>query len=173
MRQSGAPRQVAAVPVRESHLSGVICFCKSNSPLAHVKLAQAAIELIARSFSVGRLWLLGMSGETESGRSTREARIYSRGCAALGSGWDCQGGFCSKYRDICKKTNAADRPIRVIARRDELIRASLGVWAAEVKAADFDPKQTPAYLRAWTLLGGRPAVRQRQQPSRGAAIRPI
>ena len=30
----------------------------------------------------------------------------------------------------------------------------LGVWAAEVKAADFDPKQTPAYLRASTLLGG-------------------
>ena len=43
------------------------------------------------------------------------------------SNWDgLQGGFCSKYRDICKKTNAADRPIRVIARRDELIRASLG-----------------------------------------------
>ena len=42
------------------------------------------------------------------------------------SNWDgLQGGFCSKYRDICKKTNAADRPIRVIARRDELIRASL------------------------------------------------
>ena len=36
------------------------------------------------------------------------------------SNWDgLQGGFCSKYRDICKKTNAADRPIRVIARRDE------------------------------------------------------
>ena len=36
-----------------------------------------------------------------------------------------QGGFCSKYRDICKKTNAADRPIQVIARHDELICASL------------------------------------------------
>ena len=36
------------------------------------------------------------------------------------SNWDgMQGGFCSKYRDICKKTNAADRPIRVIARRAE------------------------------------------------------
>ena len=44
------------------------------------------------------------------------------------SNWDgLQGGFCSKYRDICKKTNAADCPIRVIARRDELIRASLRV----------------------------------------------
>ena len=42
------------------------------------------------------------------------------------SNWDgLQDGFCSKYRDICKKTNAADRPIRVIVRRDELIRASL------------------------------------------------
>ena len=30
-----------------------------------------------------------------------------------------QGGFCSKYRDICKKTNAADRPSQVIARHDE------------------------------------------------------
>ena len=30
-----------------------------------------------------------------------------------------QGGFCSKYRDICKKTNAADRPIQVIARHAE------------------------------------------------------
>ena len=30
-----------------------------------------------------------------------------------------QGGFCSKYRDICKKSNAADRPIQVIARRAE------------------------------------------------------
>ena len=46
------------------------------------------------------------------------------------SNWDgLQGGFCSKYRDICKKTNAADRPIRVIARRDELIRASLTLIA--------------------------------------------
>ncbi len=40
--------------------------------------------------------------------------------------WDgMQGGFCSKYRDICKKTNAADRPIQVIARHAEYIRASL------------------------------------------------
>ena len=30
-----------------------------------------------------------------------------------------QGGFCSKYRDICKKTNAADRPNQVIARHAE------------------------------------------------------
>ena len=30
-----------------------------------------------------------------------------------------QGGFCSKYLDICKKTNAADRPSQVIARHDE------------------------------------------------------
>ena len=30
-----------------------------------------------------------------------------------------QGGFCSKYRDICKKTNAAGRPIQVIARHAE------------------------------------------------------
>ena len=44
-----------------------------------------------------------------------------------------QGGFCSKYRDICKKTNAADRPIRVIARRDELIRASLATAAGTVR----------------------------------------
>ncbi len=36
-----------------------------------------------------------------------------------------QGGFCSKYRDICKETNAADRPSQVIARHDEQIRASL------------------------------------------------
>ena len=37
-----------------------------------------------------------------------------------------QGGFCSKYRDICTKTNAADRPSQVIARHAELICASLG-----------------------------------------------
>ena len=30
-----------------------------------------------------------------------------------------QGGFCSKYRDICKKINAADRPSQVIVRHDE------------------------------------------------------
>ena len=30
-----------------------------------------------------------------------------------------QGGFCSKYLDICKKTNAADRPSQVIARHAE------------------------------------------------------
>jgi hypothetical protein len=30
-----------------------------------------------------------------------------------------QGGLCSKYRDIRKKTNAADRPSQVIARHDE------------------------------------------------------
>ncbi len=37
-----------------------------------------------------------------------------------------QGAFCCKYRDICKKSNAADRPSQVIACRAELIRASLG-----------------------------------------------
>ena len=60
------------------------------------------------------------------------------------SNWDgLQGGFCNKYRDICKKTNAADRPIRVIARRDELIRASLVIknqvyrTGIRVKVLDF------------------------------------
>lgn len=34
--------------------------------------------------------------------------------------WDAmQAGFCSKYRDGCKKTKAADRPIQVIACRAE------------------------------------------------------
>ena len=55
----------------------------------------------------------------EDPASSREARIYSRGCAALGNRDGMQGGFCSKYRDICKKTNAADRPSQVIARRAE------------------------------------------------------
>ena len=49
----------------------------------------------------------------------KEARIYSRGCAALRNRDGLQGGFCSKYRDIYKKTNAADRPSQVIARHDE------------------------------------------------------
>ena len=60
------------------------------------------------------VWIL--KGNKTPWRIFKEARIYSRGCATLRNRDGMQGGFCSKYRDICKKTNAADRPNQVIAR---------------------------------------------------------
>ena len=62
----------------------------------------AALEM----FTSGQLLFLG---------KRRFIRVDARR-----SNWDgLQGGFCSKYRDICKKTNAADRPSQVIARHAE------------------------------------------------------
>jgi hypothetical protein len=47
------------------------------------------------------------------------ARIHSRGMVAPGVGWATRRFFAADIGDICKKTNAVDRPSQVITNRAE------------------------------------------------------